>query len=296
MKSKRRPIWLTAAIAALIVLFWALYVIADPEKRNLDPAARAATPGAFALLSDGYTHYELGGPASGDGRAVVLAAGFSVPYYIWDPTFKALTGAGFRVLRYDYYGRGYSDRPAIPFDDAMYVRQLAELLNAAQISGPIDLVGISFGGSLITNFADKYPDRVRSLIYFDPSIRKPYQLSLIEYVPPVWNYLTAVLDESYWADGQLGDFLHPEHFPDWADRYREQMQYRGFRQARLSEVTSNTDVDQTEQLKRVGQHSRPVLVIWGKQDNTVPFDESEFFMKSLANGRLVAVEGSGHLP
>src|SRR5438034_10521878 len=80
MKSKRRPIWLTAAIAALIVLFWALYVIADPEKRNLDPAARAATPGAFALLSDGYTHYELGGPASGDGRAVVLAAGFSVPY------------------------------------------------------------------------------------------------------------------------------------------------------------------------------------------------------------------------
>ena len=27
------------------------------------------------------------------GVVVVLAAGFSVPYYIWDPTFTALTGA-----------------------------------------------------------------------------------------------------------------------------------------------------------------------------------------------------------
>src|SRR5881296_630869 len=168
MKSKRRPIWLTAAIAALIVLFWALYVLADPEKRNLDPAARAATPGAFALLSDGYTHYELGGPASGDGRVVVLAAGFTVPYYIWDPTFSALTAAGFRVLRYDYYGRGYSDRPNIAYNQDLYVRQLTQLLDALNIREPIDLAGLSFGGSLITSFANRYPQRVRSLVYVDP--------------------------------------------------------------------------------------------------------------------------------
>ncbi|MBI2149425.1 MAG: alpha/beta hydrolase, partial [Acidobacteria bacterium] len=89
-------------------------------------------------MSDGYTHYELGGPA--DGRPVVLAAGFSVPYYIWDPTFKSLTAAGFRVLRYDYYGRGFSDRPAIPFTDDMYVRQLDELLKAVRMTAPFDLV------------------------------------------------------------------------------------------------------------------------------------------------------------
>ncbi len=296
MKSNRRPIWLTAAIAALIVLFWALYVLADPEKRNLDPAARAATPGAFALLSDGYTHYELGGPASGDGRVVVLAAGFSVPYYIWDPTFNALTSAGFRVLRYDYYGRGYSDRPSIPFNDDMYVRQLDELLKSLGLTGPVDLTGISFGGSFITSFADKYPNRVRSLIYFDPSIRRPYPLSLLEHVPPVWGYLTVLLDERFWADDQMSDFLHPERFPDWPKRYQEQMQFKGFRRSRLLEIRSNAEVDQSDQLRRVGEHPRPVLVIWGKQDKTVPFDESEFLMESLPNGRLVPVEGSGHLP
>lgn len=294
MKSNRWPIWLTVSAIAVVAVFWGIYVFADLERRDLDSAARAGMPGQFVSLSDGYTHYELAGAA--DGRIVVLAAGFSVPYYIWDPTFKALTAAGFRVLRYDYYGRGYSDRPAIPFTDDMYVRQLDELLNAVHLNGPIDLVGISFGASLITSFADKYPEHVRSLIYFDPSIRKPYQLSLVEDVPPVWNYLTAVLDERFWADGQLGDFLHPERFPDWTIRYQAQMQYKGFRRARLSEIVSNTDVDQTEQLKRVGQHSRPVLVIWGKQDNTVPFEESEWLMNSLPNGRLVPIESSGHLP
>src|SRR5438034_6042820 len=264
MKSNRRPIWLTAAIAALIVLFWALYVLADPEKRNLDPAARAATPGAFALLSDGYTHYELGGPASGDGRVVVLAAGFSVPYYIWDPTFNALTSAGLRVLRYDYYGRGYSDRPSIPFDDEMYVRQLDQLLKHVRIDNPIDLVGISFGGSLITSFADKYPDRVHSLVYFDPSIRRPYQLSLFEHIPPVWSYFTVLLDERYWPDDQLSDFLHPERFPDWTVRYREQMRFKGFRRSRLLEITSNSNVNQSIELERVGKHPRPGMVKWGK--------------------------------
>src|SRR2546425_12676584 len=165
MKSNRRPIWSAAAFVVVVALLWGVYVAADPERRDLDPATRAAVPGAFASLADGYTHYELGAAGAAganDGHVVVLAAGFSVPYYIWDPTFNALTKAGLRVLRYDYYGRGYSDRPSIPFDDDMYVRQLDQLLKHARIDNAIDLVGISFGGSLITSFADKYPERVHS--------------------------------------------------------------------------------------------------------------------------------------
>lgn len=294
MKSIPRPIRWSAAILVVAGFFWGIHWWTDPERLDLDSSVRASAPGQFASLSDGYTHYELGGPA--EGRAVVLAAGFSVPYYIWDPTFKALTDEGFRVLRYDYYGRGLSDRPAIPFIDDMYVRQLDELLKAVRMTAPFDLAGISFGGSFITSFADKYPDRVRSLVYFDPSLRRPYVVSMIESFPRLWSYLAAVLDERFWAQNQLGDFLHPENFPDWPRRYYEQMRYKGFRRARLSEIVSNAKVDQFEQVKRVGQHSRPVFVIWGKQDRTVPFDESEWFMTLFPNGRLLPVESSGHLP
>ncbi len=271
-----------------------LYATLDSERLDLDAAARATAPGQFARLRDGYTHYELAGPA--DGRFVVLAAGATVPYYIWDPTFKALVDAGYRVLRYDYYGRGFSDRPDIPFTQDLYVRQLHELLEAVHISQPFDLAGLSFGGAVITSVAARYPDRVRSLIYMDPAFRTPDTLTALESAPWAWNIKTAILDERLWADGQLGDFLHPERFPDWPERYRVQLRYRGFRRARLADLRSNVDADQRDELQAVGRNPRPVLVIWGKQDPNVPFDLSGSLMSVMPYARLVAVDQSGHLP
>ena len=272
----------------------ALYVTLDPERLDLDDAARRSAAGQFAKLGDGYTHYEIAGPAGG--RVVVLAAGATVPYYIWDPTFTALADAGFRVLRYDYYGRGLSDRPDIPFTQDLYVRQLSELLDAVHISQPFDLAGLSFGGAVITSIAARYPDRVRSLIYMDPAFRTPEALTMLEATPWAWNLMTAIVDERGWADGQLGDFLHPERFPDWPERYRVQLRYKGFRRARLSDVRSNLDADQRDELQAVGRSSRPVLVIWGKQDPNVPFELSASLMAVMPDARLLAVEQAGHLP
>ena len=51
--------------------------------------AQAYDISAFKIAAD-----ELMAGAPGR-RVVVLAAGFSVPYYIWDPTFDALADAGF---------------------------------------------------------------------------------------------------------------------------------------------------------------------------------------------------------
>jgi len=283
------------AIVTLFVLVpAALYFTLDPERLDLDAAARASAPGQFVKLSDGYTHYELAGPAGG--HLVVLAAGATVPYYIWDPTFKALIEAGFRVLRYDYFGRGFSDRPDIPFTQELYLRQLRELLDAVHVDQPFDLAGLSFGGSVITSFAAKYPNRVRSLIYMDPAFRTPQSLTMVELSPRLWDVLTAILDERGWADGQLGDFLHPEKFPDWPERYRVQLRYKGFRRARLSDVRANVDSDQRDELQAVGSHNRPVLVIWGKQDPNVPFELSASLMAVMPNARLLAVDQAGHLP
>jgi len=219
-----------------------------------------------------------------------------VPYYIWDPTFTALVDAGFRVLRYDYYGRGFSDRPDIPFTQDLYVRQLAELLDAVHITGPFDLAGLSFGGAVITSVAARYPDRVRSLIYMDPAFRTPDALTMLESTPWAWNVMTAILDERSWAGSQLGDFLHPERFPDWPERYRVQLRYRGFRRARLSDLRSNVDADQRDELQEVGRIRRPVLVIWGQQDPNVPFELSASLMAVIPDARLVEVDQAGHLP
>jgi len=280
---------LTVGVAAGLA---ALYSYSNPETLDLDDAVRRATPGQFVRLTEGYTHYEIAGPPTG--HVVVLAAGFSVPYYIWDPTFKALTEAGFRVLRYDYYGRGFSDRPDVPFTQAFYVKQLGELLDSLNVVDSVDLAGLSLGGSIVTSFADVYPNRVRSLIYVGPSFRAPSPMPATN--PYVWSFLTAIFTQPRWADEQLADFLHPERFPDWPARYRVQMQYRGFRRARLSELVSNASMDQREEVERVGKHTRPILVIWGRQDSQVPVESSAPLLQAMPRSRLVTVEDAGHLP
>ena len=116
------------AIALVAAGIGALYVLRNPETADMDAAARANAPGKFVTLGDGVTHYDVAGPDSG--QRVILAHGFSVPSYIWDSTVSALTAAGFRVARYDYFGRGFSDRPNIAYTSEVYDRQLLQLLDS----------------------------------------------------------------------------------------------------------------------------------------------------------------------
>jgi pimeloyl-ACP methyl ester carboxylesterase len=295
--SSRRRLkqWLNGlAVVLAMADVYGLYKISDPERLVLDEAVRSSVEGRFVRLTDGYTHFDLAGP--GDGRPVVLAAGFSVPYYIWDPTFHALAKAGFRVLRYDYFGRGYSDRPDKPYTADFYNRQLQELLAAVRLRPPVSLVGLSLGAAIVADFADAHPDDVKSIVYMDPGFRTPDSGPLIQRLPRLWDFVTVMLDERSWADGQLEDFLHPERFPDWPARYRVQMQFRGFRRARLSELASNANVDQMPVLTRISMHPRPVLVIWGKEDKTVPYSDSTDTMRMLPKARLVTIDEAAHLP
>ena len=115
----------------------------DREKKDLTAVERVGAPGAFIQLRDGITHYEIAG--SDTARTVVLLSGASVPFYIWDPTFGSLVANGYRVLRYNYYGRGFSDRPKLKYDLPTYDVQLTELLDSLGIRGRIDIAGVSMG-------------------------------------------------------------------------------------------------------------------------------------------------------
>lgn len=125
----------------VLLLLIVSYFYFDSESQELDAEARSLVTGKFVELPDGIVHYDLANPL--DGKTVVLIHGFSVPYFIWDRNFEALTQADFRVLRFDLYGRGYSDRPNVAYNPDFFDRQLVNLLAALEIKGLVDLVGVS---------------------------------------------------------------------------------------------------------------------------------------------------------
>jgi pimeloyl-ACP methyl ester carboxylesterase len=281
-------------VAALIFLVLAAYVVLDREHRTLDAAARAGAPGKFARLGDGVTHYELAG-GSDDARTVVLLSGATVPYYIWDSTATALVGHGLRVLRYDYYGRGYSDRPALRYDLATYDRQLTELLDTLGIRAPVDVAGVSMGGAIAASFADTHPDRVRTVILVDPAIGVSRETPL-----PLRNAFTGNLaltfGASSMAKGQLDDFVHPERYPDWVSRYEVQMRYAGFRRSILETQRHDVFKQPARSFRTIARSGIPMLVLWGKEDHTVPFFFSDTIRAAFPQAEFHAIDDAGHLP
>jgi pimeloyl-ACP methyl ester carboxylesterase len=279
-------------VGLLVVLVALPPIVRNSEWHTLNAAARSGTTGAHVQLSEGLVHYEVAGPDTAP--PVLLVHGFSVPSYIFDPTFAALVAAGHRVIRFDLYGRGTSDRPHGDYDIARFTRQIEELLTALDVQGPVDLVGLSMGGPIVAAYTVEHPERVRRLVLLDPmaSTRDPGMLQW----PLVGEYLFRVAVLPGMAAGQSSDFAHPERFPEWADRYREQMRHFGFGRAILSTLRHVITRDPMPTYQAVGTQRRPVLLIWGEQDQTTPYTLNTQVRRALGEHRFLSVADAGHLP
>jgi pimeloyl-ACP methyl ester carboxylesterase len=289
-----RALRVTAVIILVLVLIGAVVQVAlDRERKTLDATDREKVASQFARLSDGITEYKLEGP--GVGRTVVLLSGATVPFYIWDSTSAALVANGYRVLRYNYYGRGFSDRPALRYDLATYDRQLTQLLDTLGIRGPVDVAGLSMGGAIAASFADRHPDRVHTLTLVDPAIGTSRDTPLALRVPGLAT-LAMTLGASAMAKGQLDDFVHPERYPDWVPRYEVQMQYKGFRRSVLE--TSRGDVFKrpASSFTTLMRSPIPILLLWGKNDRTVSFAQSDSVRAAFQRAEFHAIDGAAHLP
>jgi len=233
-----------------------------------------------------------------NGRHVVLTHGFSVPYYIFDKTFGFLCSSGFRVLRYDLFGRGLSDRPKVKYNIDLFVRQLSDLLHALQF-GPVSLAGLSMGGPITTAFLVKYPERVRKHVLIDPVGVKPVQLSIIlrgVKLPSVGELALGLFGSEGLVKSIASDFFDPAMVEAFQAKYRVQMQFKGFKRAILSTIRNGMLGSCYEIYEQAGQLKKPTLLFWGRHDTTVPFEYSADILTAISHAEFHAIENCGHIP
>jgi pimeloyl-ACP methyl ester carboxylesterase len=266
------------------------------ETETLDDAARAALPGQFVVLPDGIVHYELAGPPGGP--VVVLVPGISVPYTTWDANFPALANAGLRVLRFDLYGRGYSDRPDVVYDIDLFDRQIVDLLSALGLGDPLSLVGLSMGGAVVTHFAARRPERMRRLVLIDPLSATPAATLPIKMAlaPGLGERLMDWFGNRILVGGQSQDFYRSELVAEFQEKYRPPMKYGGFKNAILSTVRSIPGWRIAEAYEQVGRAQYPVLLFWGRQDRAIPFETHRKVMDLIPRAEFHAIDNAGHVP
>jgi pimeloyl-ACP methyl ester carboxylesterase len=266
------------------------------ERMKLTPAIRASLPGDFIYLPGGVTHFQCEGPE--DAPPVVLVHGFSVPYFIWDPTWEMLLEAGYRVLRYDLFGRGYSDRPFASNDHDLFAQQLCDLLDVLGIGQVQAVFGLSMGGLVAAIFARMNPERVSRLGLFDPAgylSEPPFYLKLLR-VPILGELFFGLVGESLFRRLAANDFYDPAHIDQFSDQFMLQMAYKGFRRSLLSTLRSGILESGEKVYGQIGGMDIPVLLVWGERDLTAPFEHSKNVVEAIPQVQFFPIAGSGHIP
>ncbi|MGQ0629469.1 MAG: alpha/beta fold hydrolase [Sporichthyaceae bacterium] len=79
----------------------------------------------------------------------------------------AVAKTGTECLLYDLRGHGSSERPRTGYTMEDSVADLTALLDAVDITGPVHLVGNSYGGTIALDFAVENPGRAASIVLIE---------------------------------------------------------------------------------------------------------------------------------
>lgn len=280
-----------AVLVALIAVFVGAYFICDPEKKVLNAGLRARLGGNYIALSDGVTHYQWEG--SLEGPVVVLVHGATVPMWVWNRLAADLAEGGFRVLRYDKFGRGYSDRPDLRYNRNLYRKQLLELVDKLGLKTPFDLVGLSLGGATAVNFTATYPDRVRKLVLIAPVIND-LNVPMLFQVPVLGEFAARLIGTRFITNRFKEQLQSVPDFKTYQKRYAEQTTYKGFQRSLLSMIRNDALGNYDAAYRTVGNQARDILLIWGTDDAEITSAMIGDVRTSMPRLQFRPVDGAGH--
>ncbi len=240
---------------------------------------------------------------------LVLDAGLGNDGLIWGGVQPVLAKTT-RVCSYDRAGFGWSETLAPPRDADHIAEELHGLLAAAQVDGPVVLMGHSIAGIYIRDYATRYPTQVAGLIFVDGStplqMRNPAFSALNRQGPPLW--LAMLLSKGALAVGMPRLFGGcTRGFPGF-DAERAKLQAQDQCMAHIDAIQKETDsIDQSgEEAVHSGPYGDlPILIF--SQDPAVEaaqprmsavaqaWNQMQEDLKKLSTrSRRIIANGSGH--
>jgi pimeloyl-ACP methyl ester carboxylesterase len=276
-----------------IFLFLTLcLVIAWFVKRPMNARVRRGATGEFLTLPNGVIHYEWYGPV--DGPVIVMVHGLTTPSFIWRDQIPALTQAGYRVLTFDHFGRGFSDRPMGRQDFDFFVQELDGVLDALSVRAGYDLLGYSMGGGIVTQYAALRRDRIRKLILVAPIgflanrpnwiARWPVIGDLVMFVLGGWSLRRGAVKAGK-AEGVDAELIELQ---------RRETRFAGYTAAVLSSVRHTVYADLREAHRILLDRDMPILALFGSADDVIPIENAMQLREVNRSAQIVEIKGAGH--
>ncbi len=230
----------------------------------------------------------------GDGEEIMFIHGSGPGVSAWANWRLCIPSLSkdFRIIAPDMAGFGYTQRvKGINYNMDVWVNQIINLMDELNIE-KTNLVGNSFGGALALALVIKYPDRFKKIVLMG-SMGVEFELThglnqAWGYTPSIEN-MKSLLDIFAYSRILVTDELARL-------RYEASIQ-EGFqesfsamfphpRQESVKDMSSNE-----EDIKSINNE---VLIIHGRDDKVIPFDNSIRLHKMIKNSQLHSFGKCGH--
>lgn len=228
----------------------------------------------------------------GAGPPLALIHGFPLDHTMWREQIRHLA-LRFRVLAVDVRGFGGSRQAAGPTSLAQIADDLARLLTALEVGGPIVLCGLSMGGSTSLEFVRRHRQRLRGLVLCDcraaadTAEARKGRTALIERIGREGPAAA--------AEAMLPRLFSPRTTaaaPHLVEEMRSLIREASSASliAALGALANRADL--TEYLPRIDM---PTQIVVGEDDPISTPEEMKSIAEAIPGARYLRVSGAGHL-
>lgn len=234
---------------------------------------------------------------------VVLIHGTAAWSQLWWRTTDALAAAGFRVIALDLPPFGFSDRPGT-YTRSDQAARIDDVLAQLGISKAV-IVGHSFGAGAATEYALRFPGRVRGLILVDAALgltAPPSDAPAL--LGPKWvrELLVSLTVTNPLATRTLLSQLI-------AKKEAADPQTIAILQAPLTLRHSTADIAdwllyftgadreaRSADRKSIAGIAVPMALLWGDSDTVTPLAQANDLQQLVPGAKLTVLPGLGHIP
>jgi pimeloyl-ACP methyl ester carboxylesterase len=232
----------------------------------------------------------------GAGDPVVFIHGHTLDHRMWDAQVDALTGASYRVVRYDLRGHGRSEAPPTGYSTEELASDLKALLDNLDIERA-HIVGLSRGGGVALAFVLAYPGMTRTVTFIDsilPGRAMGDDISVpLREVNRRWREQGRVAFEEAWLTSEL---LAPARRDPILAVQLEAM-VRSYSGAEMSAPppAPRSATPATPLADRLSEVRAPALVIVGELDLPSFHASAQEMARAIPDARMRLIADAGHM-
>ena len=261
-------------------------------KQSLQDLRRGA-PGRFLHLKAGLTHVvEEGEEAK---RTILLLHGATVPHWEFDLLVPHLQARGWRVVRFDFFGHGLSDRPSVEYTFDLFRDQALEVVDGLRADHPLTILGHSFGAAVAAAVATERSSSIDRIVLVAPLLDFmagsfwPRVFALPGIGKPIMRgvgmpALKRRRQRRYAAIG--AEHLTP--------RFLAEASASGYAESIASMFANRALGDQRHRYKGLHLCARKVVVVAGSADRVVPLRDVARVRGMLPQHSYLEIAGAEH--